>query len=806
MSTITSPPHTLHGALISALTGPDPEAALEQAFVQLNRGADLPLVLAIIRALVRLGVGGVALRLLRASSGLLAAEPQLASLAEQLERVPSGEMPRHQWQSQFQRNMNALQGRDPALYDCLVRTSAEAQCRIYVSSKGNYYLLRGDVSGPFDPVFSIADHVARAAALPLPPISVGSGYLVIGVPPPALWQRLIDSRTSDHYEPPIDVVETDLNVLRLWLGLVDLAVGLQNERISLFAGDEAREQYRQFLLHHPTRQPATECLTNPRPRWQPPTFTASFTQAVLRANASAKKRRKTELDNIYKHCDSAYWRNRFRSAGSASAPLRIVGFTTRYSTVIQHSMRDLAAAFRRLGCEFHVIKQDTSSSAAVDVIGSLTRVQPDLIVVINHLRSELLDSIPDNIPYVCWIQDHMPQLCTTSAGQSVGDFDLVLGHSPDVMTSVYEYPVEQFIQSANLTSPDIFSNTPCDPASLEPYRCDISYIGHGSATPERLIQKIGAGNTSLIQYLSEILNLARATLDEHAAFTTQDLVDTVLHAERRSGHAPLPPTVRRSVIIPAAQQIFDRLLRHQTLTWAANWADQRGRTFRIFGRGWEKHPQFARFACGEIDHGEALRRCYQASNISLQVNAYGSLHQRLLDGLMSGGFLVSRYVPADFIRSPFEAIRQFIHNSGICSLGQLMSAACANGPIAAAVSEAELLTGTRIAAMSDPQRAAHVKSHIACSSLSPKDFSDQGLFDLLRKGKGVPYRTAADILGFTETTFRTERELHELLDRFVDDRAARRQLAGPMRDSVLQHDTYDGLAARVLATFRDRWR
>ena len=53
---------------------------------------------------------------------------------------------------------------------------------------------------------------------------------------------------------------------------------------------------------------------------------------------------------------------------------------------------------------------------------------------------------------------------------------------------------------------------------------------------------------------------------------------------------------------------------------------------RIFGRGWESHPTLGEFAAGELASGRRLRAAYQASSVSLQANAYSSLHHDLTQG------------------------------------------------------------------------------------------------------------------------------------------------------------------------------
>ena len=65
-----------YAALIAELEKDHRDQALEQAFNQLTSGTDLPLLLATVRALVRQGVPGLAVRLLKSAGGLLADIPE----------------------------------------------------------------------------------------------------------------------------------------------------------------------------------------------------------------------------------------------------------------------------------------------------------------------------------------------------------------------------------------------------------------------------------------------------------------------------------------------------------------------------------------------------------------------------------------------------------------------------------------------------------------------------------------------------------------------------------------------------------
>jgi len=277
----------------------------------------------------------------------------------------------------------------------------------------------------------------------------------------------------------------------------------------------------------------------------------------------------------------------------------------------------------------------------------------------------------------------------------------------------------------------------------------------------------------------------------------------MLQAERDSGHAPLSPHIRRSRIFPQMQRIYDRMFRHQTLEWVATWARARGRTFAIHGQGWGQHPTLREFARGEVPSGRPLRALYQASAIGLQVNGYGSLHQRLLDGLASGACMICRYNPLDFVRRPFIALRDVIRSRKLSSLEQLLECAADDSDLARTIGEAERLGGACLQPITSTTRKDHVAMLKAGNPIVDL-YTDKGLLNGLADGRFVGESAGGDLPGFDRICFRSQDELHVLLDELIADPAKRQSISAPMRDGVIGHHTFDGLVRRVLNKFGGR--
>jgi hypothetical protein len=115
--------------------------------------------------------------------------------------------------------------------------------------------------------------------------------------------------------------------------------------------------------------------------------------------------------------------------GVASRP-RVLLPTTLHSTYLQHAAADIAATLRDLGCEPHVVQEPDkhSSLTPLAILGAVESFQPDLILFINTLRSQLPDVPAPNTPTVTWVQDAMRHLFVAHDSNGPTDLDFLMGH------------------------------------------------------------------------------------------------------------------------------------------------------------------------------------------------------------------------------------------------------------------------------------------------------------------------------------------------------------------------------------------
>ncbi|MCH8102794.1 MAG: DEAD/DEAH box helicase [Chloroflexi bacterium] len=224
------------------------------------------------------------------------------------------------------------------------------------------------------------------------------------------------------------------------------------------------------------------------------------------------------------------------------------------------------------------------------------------------------------------------------------------------------------------------------------------------------------------------------------------------------------------------QRIGDRMFRHVALEWVADWAKRSGRTLTIWGNGWERHPTLAKYAQGPVQNGQQLRALYQASAINLQLMGFGFIHQRALDGLMSGAFFMARRTYADRAGLDKRQLIRLVDQTGLSD---------ADG-------WKELSDGT----LKDQLEEVVARLQGDLRGLCP------GWIDVHRRTSNSDY--AAEIIPhFDEITFATQDDFEARAERFLGNPDLRATRAQAMRRVVTQRYSYTSRMSQMLQFLRD---
>lgn len=687
-------------------------------------------------------------------------------------REPAAEMKRR-----LCRNLAAIQTHRPVLYQQFTALPATNAVSIGATPSGRPTLLAkhadgsvGSLAGGPDPLAAAAKLREQLAAAtpggePIGLCGLGDGYVLqaLAQSPPKLFMDM---------EQAVFVLEPDAQVLVHALMIHDYAGPggpIAGERFRWFVGQDWADQLASAAVDQPSiglpgvtvRQGLDAARIQPR--------LAPLFAAVAEREAAAKR----VVDDYYGSLAPAALVEAFGL--SPSRRPRVLLLTTRFSTVLQYSTRDAAAAFERLGWQTRVLIEPAPSHRlhrhAIRL--ALAEFRPDLVFQIDHLRHEHGDLFPPQLPFACWAQDHLTNLTNPAAGAAVTSRDFVLVGMPTMYVNRYAYPRRQTLMLAKL------ARIPERPAKWESDGDDLVYVSTASAPPADvaagIVAQFAGGSTARRRFVD---GCCRRVTEHYARGGTypamHDYRVLVASVELELGAFQGDEATRRRL----ADVLFDRLgnvlYRQQALAWIARVAARRNLTLAIYGPGWDAHPQFAAFARGPVKYGPPLEELNRRSKINFALEPFFSVsHQRLVDGLVAGGFFLVRRHPKDTL---IQQVSNFL-------AGRLPASVTTADEARKLMSPEDRLAFGALAERFAP----------LAEFADPVDFvrtSERAC--LVRPGEAEPLPDLGAI------SFSDEAELEARVTRFVNDGGLRAGLAARQRETMEARRSYETGIGRIV--------
>lgn len=669
----------------------------------------------------------------------------------------------------------------------------------------------------------------QVAARLCPAGKCADAILIAGVEQGWLWDRLYrapcDVPARPGHRPPLYFLSASLDDLWVAMHLQDWRDLLADPRVRLAGGPDAVAQLRAALSADPRLAAPRLCVTLDPRLWAPgealETLTADVNDALRRRLAAAHERLKALYAGTTDAATAARLRQpggtacrgdqgqegpgqRFQGPGSGvqqhstfnrelptgnslntqhsalsttCSPLRVLGVTSRFTTFLQHSMRDWLAAFAADGHETRLAMEeaDHENMNSLVVAETCAEFRPDLVLLIDHHRGEV-EGLPERVPCAMWVQDYLPALFSPAAGAAQGPYDFVLGYNRTECTTKFGYPFERFLPAMVVVNEDRFAPPELTADDRRRYGCDVCFVSHASKPAERILaEQTARADPRAKVLLTEAFQRLRAVYEQGACLTHPLHLRAVIdQAVAATGLVPTADS-RQALLDLFTHRINNALLRHQALEWAARSVEQTGATMHLYGNGWEAHPTLGRYARGPADNQAELRKIYAAARIHLQATPHGAVHQRLLEGLAAGAFFLIRHVPGDLTGRLYQPLWEWCRREGIETDEQILQHATPEiwellGQIQRTLGLDPFRLGMRL--VDDLRTHADLGFTWSASSLWPDEY-DRVAFD-------------------------SEAALARHLRHFLAHDQERRDLAAAMRRTVLERLTYRATNARLL--------
>lgn len=734
-------------------------------------------------------------------------------------------------QHRLARNLDALERHRPDVYATLMALPAHDDVGVAPALGGAQTVVvrRADgsmlcLSAANDPLGASRSAMAQlrpvlAQGQPIGLCGVGDGYLL---------GELAHDRTPLFLtmQQPVFVIEPDARVLFHCLTIHDFTGPdgpIEQARFVWFVGPSWSEQLEQAVLG----DRMLGCpLVNVTLGLDGPAVQAklrSLVETLGRLDTEARER----IERNYRTMSS----DELCALMSTNPPRkpRVLLLTTRFSTVLQYSTRDTARAFEQLGWDAHVLIEPTPHHRTYRTAmrAALDAHQPDLVFQIDHLRHEHGDLFPANLPFACWIQDHLPHL-RGEAGRHVGPRDFVLTDAIQTYVRERGYPERQCIAMPKLSGqsavgsgqkerghPDFspaqgFNGSEITAATIaEGEKADVPFfaprqesglpsrsrVGSAEADPTDVIFVSNASRTPaalLAEALEQqadprIRNLMAASAERmDASFATAEPLATYFDIEAMLREVMAEQSIQLDgeSIVRLGSWLYhpycDAHYRQQALRWAAAACGELRLTLSLYGKGWESHPDLSVHARGPL-YGEALQGVSRRAAINLQIVPYFCLHQRLLDAVSGGAFMLIRRHLTDV--AP-QAMSDLLHEHSDPTVRDLNRARATLPPRARDRFEALLRDCMRTLC---PTRSEDPIAGV-------RHWEDAGL--LVPGAGGVLPR-------IDEVMFHDRASLKQRIARFAKDADARREIADAQRASISGRLTYVAGIRRMLESMRE---
>jgi hypothetical protein len=748
----------------------------------------------------RLGLPGATREQLDALPGPLQSEASVRALRAALPALGNDEITVVSRRATLDANLASLAARGVDLRAHLdAWTERTARERWFLARDGNIARRPID-AGPDAPWIHFRDDRAEAAAFPLPhlgtPAPSPKPYSLEGAFPPWLLQRVHATTPmgSDGHRTRITLVQEDVLEALDGLACADLREMLADTRVEVIVGAGSGARFREALDARAATRAGGPAITLATVRRSASPTVVQSLGAFAEAQGAEHRRLCEEVARIYVGRDRAWWRARY---ACPAQPLRVLVPTCRYSTFVKHSAADIAEAFGRAGWEARVLIEpdDTSHLSSLAYLREMAGFRPDLIVLINYARRSIGDFLPPEVPFICWLQDAMPHQFDAALGASQGPMDFLAGYLHRELFEQFGFERRRCAVFPVAVSTRKFHAGPVAPELRERHACEVAYVSHHSETPDAMHQRLVAEARAAEPVVARIFEELRAPVAEIARAAMErcqgfDLRVAAGDVARRVLGADVPDATVTQLTRQYCFPLADRLVRHETLAWAARAAERRGWRLHIYGKGWERHPSLARFARGELAHDEELRASYACAGVHLHASINWPLHQRVMECALAGGFPLVRLKKSDLFQWETAVAQKLAHEGRIIMerrtplLYREYGYACADHPMA--MDYAAQLQRLGMDAPWDMWMHGRRFDEFCAT---PPEASEP---------------PAGWMLGdLSSTTFRDAGELERLVEHACTDPAWRTAMSGMVAHRVRQRYTTDAIARQMHAMVRD---
>ena len=354
-------------------------------------------------------------------------------------------------------------------------------------------------------------------------------------------------------------------------------------------------------------------------------------------------------------------------AGEAGRKPRLLIPSHASSTVVQYSVRDTAAMFEKEGWEVRIMHMKTDLSRW-RINKNINDFKPDIYLQVNHLRTEDADFYPPDMMYITWVQDTVSYINNSENAKAWNEHveskkkrrDLIIGYVGQIKE--YGYQEDRLSECPMIVNQDLFKARELTAEEKAKYECDICFASNRSKETSLIVTEDLAPKLEKYGFTEDILmaihdHLWKYYRDEKTCVGYIQLEDKII--ELPEVCSLIEKLINKDDHDFVIQRIYwelnDVIYRHIVLEWIDEMGNKK---LHLYGRGWEMHPRFSKYAKGILEHGEEVSKAYKGARRCLHLNSMEGEHQRILEIINSDGKLLNRN-NKDSPKAPRELLEYF---------------------------------------------------------------------------------------------------------------------------------------------------
>lgn len=430
--------------------------------------------------------------------------------------------------------------------------------------------------------------------------------------------------------------EPDPQRIRTQLRLVDCRQQLRTGELVILGGRDGEDRREAFFGTHRYLAPQHYINT-----------TSAFCRQVS-AQIDSVMDYTADKEKADRYFESDEYADRLRDIAAGRVWPRILILTSRWTTYLQYCSTDFGQAFGQWGCDTRVLIEESDAQSLTTKLlhRQMAEYKPDMVFMVSHARPSF-PCVSRKVPIVSYVMDRCGRLIVhQDLEPHIGPADLLVCMVGDFVRYLSAKGVSRS-QMCVLPPPAnerMFYPIDDIEAIDDRFRCDVSFVKHGcvdkqQATDQFLDRRLrGIADQQEHALLVQVFADMAGTLCRGDDVRVYEVDMQEFVAQRVSGR------LGKSTMDIVPELVWQFYIDVHTNWWRRYFVERlagAGVDVALYGSGWDQHDQFTSMSRGTVQRGPELNQVYNASAINLNIHPCSSMHQRLVECALAGGFMLN---------------------------------------------------------------------------------------------------------------------------------------------------------------------